>query len=55
MEALVKFVQDEELVCGIAIIAGGQRIEWSVSHYLEELEDAILEVISHPIPASQRS
>jgi len=37
----VDFVIDNDLVCGIEMKAGGYKLTWSLSEYLERLEDLI--------------
>lgn len=43
VETPVHFRQSADLVCGIEVLGGGQRIAWSVTDYVESLESRIRE------------
>lgn len=37
----VEYVQDPELVCGIACTGGDHKLEWNVASYLDDLDDRL--------------
>lgn len=43
VQAPVQFVASPELVCGIELVGGGQKIGWNVADYLEAMEQRLAE------------
>ncbi len=44
--ASLRFETAEHLVSGIELVAGGQKVAWSIAHYLESLERAVSESVA---------
>ncbi|MCY0854761.1 F0F1 ATP synthase subunit delta [Cupriavidus sp. D39] len=42
----VRFDTASELVGGIELVAGGQKVAWSIDHYLSSLEHAVSELLN---------
>ena len=40
--------ENRDLVCGIALIAAGEKLSWSVDEFLEGMENAVLTVLQQP-------
>ncbi len=45
-EIPVQFDSAPDLVCGIELTGNGQKVSWSISHYLAELEESVGEVLA---------
>lgn len=46
----VDFETDSEIVCGLEVHFGSQKIGWSVSEYLASLEEQFDKLVQHPTP-----
>jgi F-type H+-transporting ATPase subunit b len=44
-EPEIAFEQEPELICGIEVVLGGQKVVWSVSAYLNSLEQNVAELL----------
>ncbi|MFS8067414.1 MAG: F0F1 ATP synthase subunit delta [Byssovorax sp.] len=54
-EVRIRFETAPELVCGIELAAGGQKVAWSIAGYLGSLEKSVGELLSKRAePAPQR-
>lgn len=49
----VDYTQSPELLCGIELSRGSQRLDWNLADYMEELEAGINEAFSPTAPAKQ--
>jgi F-type H+-transporting ATPase subunit b len=44
-DARLSFDTDPGLICGVALLAGGRRLGWSVDSYLDELQTRMDEAL----------
>lgn len=49
----VEFVPTNDLILGIRLRAGGQVVEWSLSGYLDRLEEAVADKLAEVDPAAE--
>ena len=47
-EIPVRFETSPDLVCGIELTAGGQKVAWSIAGYLDSLEKGVAELLDPP-------
>jgi F-type H+-transporting ATPase subunit b len=45
----LEFVTAPDVVSGIELAAGGQKLAWTIAHYLDTLQGAVTEVLQHNI------
>jgi F-type H+-transporting ATPase subunit b len=53
-EVQIRFEMSADLICGIELLAGGQKISWSIADYLGSLEKSLGEILNlktEPDPA----
>lgn len=50
--ATLHFVTAPELVCGIELVVGGQRLAWSIDQYLDALQRTVAELLDPPVSPS---
>jgi F-type H+-transporting ATPase subunit b len=53
--AEVRFELSDEPICGIVLAAGGKKVSWSFSGYLNDLEESFSKVIEREIRESEES
>jgi F-type H+-transporting ATPase subunit b len=42
----LQFQTNPDLICGLELVAPGHKVAWSLSSYLDELEEALLDVLT---------
>lgn len=54
-EVPVRFLTSPDLICGISLVANGQKVSWNVDDYLETLEADVEALINGELPMNGRS
>lgn len=49
----IKVQTTPDLICGLELAAPGQKVAWSLASYLDELEEALLELLANVSPPEQ--
>ncbi|MBK8989108.1 MAG: F0F1 ATP synthase subunit B [Chloroflexi bacterium] len=50
----IRFATTPDLICGLELVAPGHKVAWSLSSYLDELEETLGDVLAH-IPAASET
>ncbi len=48
MQVEIHATQDEDLLCGLELSAGGQRLAWNLDHHLDRLEQHVVGLLDQP-------
>ncbi len=48
MQVEIHATEDDDLLCGLELSAGGHRLAWSLDHHLDRLEENLVGLLDHP-------
>jgi F-type H+-transporting ATPase subunit b len=51
--AELEYRRDDGLLCGIAVIGGGHKLEWNVAEYLDDIDTRVHDLLAAPTAAAR--